>query len=59
MQTFATLAPITAILAVPAGRIQVTVQLPAGSAVQAKAASALFTTEGHSARSPSTARKPR
>ena len=103
MQTFATPAPITAILAVPAGRIQVTaadqadatveirpadlargrdvklaarvtadfsggvlrvtapaanrvlgssgavevtVQLPAGSAVQAKAASAQFTTEG-------------
>jgi hypothetical protein len=103
MQTFATLAPITAILAVPAGRIQVTaadradatvevrpadpskgrdvklaarvtaaysdgvlrvtapaahrglgssgavevtVQLPAGSTVQAKAASAQFTTEG-------------
>jgi hypothetical protein len=103
MQTFATPAPITAVLAVPAGRVQVTaaeqadatveirpadpakgrdvklaarvtaaysdgvlritapaanrvlgssgavevtVQLPAGSAVQAKAASAQFTTEG-------------
>src|ERR1700721_1231139 len=80
MQTFATPAPITAILAVPAGRrdvklaarvtaaysdgvlrvtapaanrvlgssgaVEVTVQLPAGSAVQAKAASAQFTTEG-------------